>query len=62
MKPGRPKLENGKETVRVIHVSLDAETAEALKILESRERSGMRRGKVSLVVRKAIVAAATRLD
>lgn len=62
LKTGRPKNGEECETVRVIHVALDAVTDAALKRLEKEllAEQPMKRGKTSAAVRRAILEAINR--
>ena len=59
MKLGRPTASGEPETVKVIHVGLDADSADALARLEA-VLVGPKRGRTSIAVRRALHEAASR--
>jgi hypothetical protein len=60
LKHGRPRVGDEAETVKVIHVGLDQATKAALGRLEA-ALVGPKRGRTSIVVRRALHDAAVKL-
>ncbi len=61
MKRGRPADGADAATVKVIHVGLDEETLAVLERLETALGTGVGRGRRSIVVRRALLAAGKAL-
>jgi len=58
IRTGRPPAGGEPETIKVIHVGLDADALTALEKLEAALGTGVGRGRRSIAVRRAIIRAA----